>query len=329
MNRNSVSRASVPVLLILITIFFSSSCSREKSVTIAEQYGLAYAPLQIMRAQGYFEQSAPELEINWIKLGNTAAIREAVVAGEVDLGFMGLPPFLIGADHGMDWKLIAGLSICPVGLVAGDAIAEGRDSSGLDAVNPSHRIALPQPGSIQHILLSMAAEREYGDAARFDDSLVTMKHPDGMTALLSGAVDAHFTSPPYIFLENDAEAVDGSGFQTVLSGFDAFGGEFTFIGAMAAGGFIEDDAELLEAFLQAIEQSVDFINNSPEEAAGLLSASYDMPAGQILSYISREDMKYTTEIFGLERFIEFMNEQGYLSGEITSADVTLRGYRAQ
>ena len=54
----------------------------------------------------------------------------------------------------MDWKLIAGLSVCPVGLVAGKSIPD------FAALTEQHRIALPQPGSIQHILLSMAAERE-------------------------------------------------------------------------------------------------------------------------------------------------------------------------
>ena len=72
------------------------SCSGEKTVTIAEQYGLAYAPLQIMRSREFYEKLEPGIEIKWVKLGNTAAIREAVLAGEVDLGFMGLPHFLIG-----------------------------------------------------------------------------------------------------------------------------------------------------------------------------------------------------------------------------------------
>lgn len=322
--RRSLSVLLITVILIFTSLFFSS-CSGSKTVTIAEQYGLAYAPLQIMRAQGYYEALAGDVEIKWVKLGNTAAIREAVLAGEVDLGFMGLPPFLIGADKGMDWKLIAGLSVCPLGLVAGDAVtggaAAGDENTGLDAVSPSHRIALPQPGSIQHILLSMAADSLYGDASRFDDSLVTMKHPDGMTALLSGAVDAHFTSPPYLFMETEAVAADGSGFQTVLSGFDAFGGEFTFIGAMAAGSFIDDEPELLDAFLQALEQSVDFINSNPGEAALILSDVYDMPPEQVLKYITDADMKYTTEIYGLEKFISFMNEQGYLSGEIMADEV--------
>ncbi|MDC7228232.1 MAG: ABC transporter substrate-binding protein [Spirochaetales bacterium] len=314
-------------LPITVFVFFTvllTSCVGEKSVTIAEQYGLAYAPLQIMRAQGYFEELSPGVEIEWVKLGNTAAIREAVLAGEVDLGFMGLPPFLLGLDKGMDWKLIAGLSICPVGLVAGDDVLSGVFNNPLDAIKPGARIALPQPGSIQHILLSMASERLYGDASRFDGGLVTMKHPDGMTALISGSVDAHFTSPPYIFMENEATAADGGGFTTVLSGDEAFGGSFSFIGAMATDSFLAEDPELVEGFLQALEKSIDFINTKPEETAVILASAYDMPEEEVLKYISRDDMIFTSTVYGLEQFISFMTGQGYITG-ISASDAVAAG----
>ena len=254
--------------IVLFTALLSiavSSCSSERSITIAEQFGLAYAPLQIMREQQFLEKLEPELKVEWAKLGNTAAIREAVLAGEVQIGVMGLPPFLIGADKGMDWKLIGGVSVCPVGLVAGAGF------SSLSDLKPENRIALPQPGSIQHILLSMACEREYGDPSRFDNSLVTMKHPDGMTALLSGAVDAHFTSPPYIFLETEAYAADGTGFNIILTGSEAFGGEFSFIGTMASGAFIEDEPALIKSYLKALQQTIDFINNDPQTVSEILS----------------------------------------------------------
>jgi len=304
----------ISILILLLSIFLLVSCSDDESVTVAEQYGLAYAPLQIMREKAFFEELEPDTEIKWVKLGNTAAIREAVLAGEVDLGFMGLPPFLIGADKGMDWKLIAGLSVCPVGLVSASSVIP--DFTALDS---SYRIALPQPGSIQHILLSMAAEKEKGDAAFYDNSLVTMKHPDGMTALLSGSVDAHFTSPPYIFMENEA-----GGFKTILSGSQAFGGDFSFIGAMAAGKFIKDSSGKLESFITALEKSIDFINSHPGESARLLSGIYDLPEEDILEYITHEEMEYTTEIFGLERFITFMSDNGYLSGNLAPEDVLYR-----
>ena len=46
-----------------------------------------------------------------------------------------------------------------------------------------------------------------------------------------------------------------------------------------------------------------------------------MEQSRILEYISRPDMKYTTEIFGLERFISFMADKGYLSSGISAEEV--------
>ncbi len=71
--------------------------------------------------------------------------------------------------------------------------------------SPDDRIALPQPGSIQHILLSMAAEKQLGKHDVFDNQLVTMKHPDGMTALESfGRL-----KPDLIFLDVLLPRLDG------------------------------------------------------------------------------------------------------------------------
>jgi len=47
---------------------------------------------------------------------------------------------------------------------------------------PTDKIALPSPGSVQHILLAMAAEKELGSASALDQNLVAMAHPDGAAA---------------------------------------------------------------------------------------------------------------------------------------------------
>src|SRR6056297_2831547 len=138
----------------------------EKTLVVAEQYGLAYAPLQIVRAQGLLEAELPEYRVEWRRLGNTAAIREAMLAGRLDAGFMGIPPFLIGYDRGMEWRIFTGLSEAPLGLVSGD---EGLRS--LADFGAEDRLALPQPGSIQHIMLSMACERQLGDAQGLDEKI--------------------------------------------------------------------------------------------------------------------------------------------------------------
>ena len=296
------------LLFILLSIGSCGKGDKNFSITIAEQYGLAYAPLQIMKSKGFLEELRPGVKVNWVRLANTAAIREAVLAGEVDAGFLGIPPLLIARDRKMPWKIATGLSRAPLGLVVPDEKIRRMEDIASD-----FRIALPQPGSIQHILLSMALDREYSDPAMLDSSLVSMKHPDGMNALLSGAVQGHFTSPPYIFQETRVE-----GFSLLLSGEEAFGGPFTFIVGMATEDFYRNHPDLYEDYLKAVDQSITYLYEHPEESLKILSDAYGMDEDQLEEYLFHSGLVFETDIRGVDRFISFMLKTGMIR-EIRSA----------
>ena len=289
--------------LFLITSCESGSQSGQKRITIAEQYGLAYAPVQLIKELQLLEKEDPNLKVEWKQLSNTTAIRESMLAGEVDAAFMAIPPFLIARDKGMEWKIISGLSESPLALMT------NRDYiNSLSDFKTADKIALPQPGSIQHILLSMAAQRQFGAADKFDDQLITMNHPDAMNALLAGReVSAHFASPPYLFLESREE-----GIKRVLSGREAFGGDFTFIIGVSTEEFYQQQSETYTHFLKALIEAVDFIEQKPNRAAELLADNYDLSQAEMEEYLSWPGMKYTLEIKGLEKFIAFMSAEGYL-----------------
>ncbi|MFW5712266.1 MAG: ABC transporter substrate-binding protein [Spirochaetota bacterium] len=275
-----------------------------KELVIAEQYGLAYAPLQVMRAQGFLEAELPDYEIEWSRLGNTAAIREAILAGRLDVGFMGIPPFLIGYDRGMEWRIFTGLSQAPLGLVTWR-----EDLQSLSDFGPQDKIALPQPGSIQHILLSMACQRQLGDAQALDDRLVTMNHPDGMNALLSRRdISAHFTSPPYLMEELAAE-----GTRLVVSGRQAMGGDFTFIVGVATQELMNSSPQAMAALRRALAQSIDFMQTERSQVLRLLAGEYGLTEEKVAEYLDWEGMKYSQRVLGLEGFIDFMAEQDYLN----------------
>jgi len=313
-----MKKTIAPVFAGLFILLFAVSCAGEKkTLTIAEQYGLAYAPLQILKERRILEGMLPDTEIRWVQMDNTAAIREAVVAGKVDAGCLGIPPFLIGRDKGMEWKIISGLSRSPVALVA-----DSRKLSSLADVGDATRIALPQPGSIQHILLAMALERAGGNPKKLDGRLVTLNHPDGMAALLSGGVDAHFTAPPYLFQELAAESGGTRPYRAIVSGNEAFGGDYSFIVAMAGERFLKTrpaDAEKLRA---AISGAIDFLERNPDESAAILARMYSMDAAVIRDFLSREGMAFSTEVQGLDRFISFMTAQGYLKTAMQAREVS-------
>jgi len=303
------------LFLLLTTTALFTGCSPEKkekeTITIAEQYGFAYAPLQVMKEKGFLEEIHPGAEVNWVRLGNTAAIREAVQAGDVDAGFMGIPPLLIARDQGMEWKIATGLSRSPLGLV----VATSKIRT-LDDFTQGTRIALPQPGSIQHILLTMALEREYGDPNRLDHQLVSLKHPDGLNSLIGGSIEGHFTSPPYIFQESDQ-----TGFDVLLTGEEAMGGPFTFIVGMVTEDFYRNQRALYDDYLEAVTRAVNFIEKNPVETVRILAKAYGMEEDLVNDYLYRPGMVFETEVLGLQNFINFMRTADYLEKIETGEEV--------
>ncbi|MDD2534143.1 MAG: ABC transporter substrate-binding protein [Eubacteriales bacterium] len=307
------------VLLLAIAIIPLTGCQKPQviRITVAEQYGLAYAPIQIMKENGYLDAALKAraggrpYEITWVKLANTAAIQEAMVADTLDVAFVGIPPFLIGRDQGMDWSIFTGLSECPVELFVNDpAITNLRDLVG------QGKIALPQPGSIQHILLAMAAEKELGDAKIFDQQLVSMKHPDGLQALINHqGVIAQYTAPPYNFI-----AAETPGIAMLSSGEVALGEPFSFIVGIAEAPFLAD--ELRRSALQsALAESFAFIQNHPDEAAAQLATSFELSPETARSYLDDRTIQYGESIRGVQAFADFMVKTGYLKRQYNEQEL--------
>lgn len=297
------------VLLILVIAWSVSGWAKgptggELRISIAEQYGLAYAPVQVMKELKLLEKNLPGIKTEWKQLSNTAVIREAMLAGRVDVGFIAIPPFLIGWDKGMPWKMASGLSESPVGLVTWKkGFRSLKDFTKID------RIAAPQPGSVQHILLAMACEREFGDAKKFDNQLVTLAHPDGMSALLAKKeISAHFTAPPYLMKE-----LEQPGMTQVLSGAAAFGGEFTFIVGVTTEGFHDQNPRVYQAYVKSLHQAMDYVRKNPKQTASLLSAEYRISEAELLKYLQAPGMNYRPEIKGIKEFAAFMKRNGYIS----------------
>ena len=117
-HRPSFIRSAL-LILTAAAVLILPGCGGKKapSVGIAEQYGIAYAPLQIMKEQKLLEKRLPGVEINWKQFGGPTGIREGMMNGEIDFGFMGVSPVLIGIDNGMKWRYATGISSNEVAIV--------------------------------------------------------------------------------------------------------------------------------------------------------------------------------------------------------------------
>lgn len=271
------------------------------SMTIAYQPGIGYAQLLIMKQEGWLEEDLPETEISWQQLSSGSAIRDGMLAGDIQVGSGGVGPFLVGYDAGVDWKLLSALNEMDLWLM----VADERYQSLEDFEDDS--IAMPAPDSIQAVVLRRGAQEQLGDATALDNNIVSLAHPDGLQALLSGQIAGHLTSPPFQFQEQD------EGARPILKSFDLFG-PHTFNSVFVRQGYHDDNPETVEALYSNIQEATELIESDPDRAAEILSEESEggTSAEEFRRFMTEEGVAYTTQPNGFIEFAEFMQQSGLI-----------------
>jgi len=265
-------------------------------LTIAYQPGLSYATLVIMREKRVLEKRFPNTKIDWAVLNSTAAIREGFIANQIQIGAGSTPPFLTGWDRGVGWKLLASLNEMDLWLVAKDPAIKS-----LANIKPDMKIGMPSPDSVQGLTLREAAQQQLGNAHALDQSIVSIDHPSGISALLNGQLAAHLTSPPFQYQEVAAGA------HVVLRSF-AILGQHTFNSVYVSESFAAAHPEFIKGVYRELVDATDLIKRHPAEAAAILSrdANGKVPASDFEKWLRRGDVNFTTTPHGFLRFASIM-----------------------
>lgn len=313
---------ALTLLLCFTTTLSLSGCNSHtqqptgtSSITIAYQSGIGYAPIHVMEAKNLIEKNyANDIIVNYVKLDSGAAINEGIIGETIDIGCMGIAPAISGVAAGIPYKAMANVCSQSHGLMSNDAtIATLSDISAEDS------IALVNTGSIQHILLAMAAEKELGDAHALDTNIQPMAHAEGMAALESGTVKLHLTSSPYIYQErtndnyNELSIID-----------EVWPSGNSFIVAMASTE-LQANSELYKAIQTAFTESIEFINTNLSETVEIEAQYLGLDTDTVTNYLTEKDCQYFTDVRGVETMISFMYRAGFIEKNITLDEFLFEG----
>ena len=281
--------------------------------------GVGFLPLLMMREHGLIEKHAsaaglPDIEVRWIDIGGPAVMNDALLSGSVDFIAAGPPGFLTLWDRTRDSaqvKGVAAMTSLPMYL---NTHAEHLRS--LDDLTDADKIAVTAiKVSIPAIIMQMYATQRYGveEAYRFDRYTVTMTHPDGVVALLSGTseINAHYTSPPFHHRELEDPSI-----RTIMTTDDVMGGATTFTMMSTTTRFHDENPELYAAVLAALTEANEMVRADPGAAANVLIAAdggggFDR-AG-LLEVLGDPDIRFTTTPENVMRYAEFMHEIGSIN----------------
>lgn len=263
------------------------ACAEDKvgEFRVGRQAGMIYMPLYVIEEQDLLAKHCARLgaaptKLRLINLGSAQAISETLLSGSIDAAAGAITPMLTLWDKtrgAQKVKGIASLSNSILYLNSNDPKLKS-----LQDFTDQDRIALSGVGSsMQAILLSMAAGQAFGEGQekRLDPLTVSMPHPEGLAALLSGnarLIAAHFTTAPFQNIELRDPRI-----HRILTSTDILGGYSPAAVVFAKQSVYDANPKMLEAFVAAVDEANAWIDGNRKAAAEM--------------YLRREPQKLTLE----------------------------------
>lgn len=240
-------------------------------VRIVRQFGIHYLPLVVMEDQQLVERRAKvngiaDLKVTWKQLSGGASVNDALLAHAVDFSAGGTGPLIVLWDKTKggkgDVRGVAAVSDVPMTLATRNVGVKS-----IEDFTSKDKIALPAvKTSMQAVTLQMAAAKKWGDSQyeRLDPLTVSMRHPDGAAAIMSGQgeVNSHFTAAPYDFME-----LRHGGIHAVLDSYDVYGGPATLIVLYATQKFVDENPTVTKSVVEGMGDAMDLINRDHRKAA--------------------------------------------------------------
>ena len=284
-------------------------------IQVARQPGLSFLPLMVIEDRKLIERHAKSLglgdvEVTWLRFNSGAAMIDAALSGNLDVAASGVPPLVTiwaRTKGNADVRGIAALNSIPLTLNT-----TSRNMKSIEDIGEGDRIAIPAVKvSVQAVILQMAAAKKWGQDqyTRLDRHTVSMSHPDGTIALLSGRseITAHMSGPPF-----QNQQLEDPRVQKVFSSYDVVGGPATTNVVWTTTKFHRENPKLYKAFLAALAEAQDIINGDFKAAAQLyVRVDKSKLAPEFIERIlSDPQLRFTVVPENTMRFANFMHAIG-------------------
>lgn len=220
------------------------------------------APIYLGDKLGFFKDEGLQLDIQQATGG--AAIVPGVVSGSFDFAFSNLISVMVAKDKGLDLKFVAngasttgekGNDVGGVVVPAGSDIKSPKDMAG-------KRVSVNNLSNIGDTTIKSIVEKDGGDPESV--KFVEVAFPDAPAALANKQVDAAWILEPFL---SKAVAEGGS---IVSSNFAEMSADLDIAGYFTKSDTIKDKAELTEKFTRAMNKSLEYAQEHPEEVRDIV-----------------------------------------------------------
>lgn len=263
------------------------------------------APLYLAEELGYFEEQGLDVSLETITSGAEAVPR--VLSGEMAFTMSGVAETLEARNNGVDLIMVGNYAIGPSD--------EERDYFGIIALDDSIQTVDDLAGknvAVNVLSGGTVATANAGiEAAGGDPSLINyveVPSPQQVDAVANGTVDAAVALEPFVTLGLD------SGMHLILRPQVGGVAGMPSVALISSTSYVDDNPEVVEAFLAAVAEANRYANENLEEAREI--SVYTGLDAELLARINLPQWSdEPTEWDRIDDLVELLLSQGILSQE--------------
>ncbi len=299
MKRKGFIAVGIVIAVVVIGIGTYSHLMDEPTITIGYQPINHHTAAMLAAEKGWWEEDLAKFGIEKVEMKEfpTGPLEmRAMLAGDIDVAYVGMAPPIAAMYEGLDAKLIAGVETQGDALVIrSDLAGEYKGPHSLKGMT----IATYPPGSIPHTILSKWLLDSGVDPEK-DVNIKVMGPSDAVTVIGAKAVDAAFICTPY------PSMIEEAGYGRIVT----VGGEMWQHHAccclVASGEIIRENPEVVKQIIKTHIRATEYINKHPDEAVEIFAKRYNIKESTIMHSLNVTGMRWIHDPdIGIEDGLEY------------------------
>ncbi|MCC7556336.1 MAG: ABC transporter substrate-binding protein [Methanoculleus marisnigri] len=265
--------------------------------------------------KGWWQEDLEPLGITQVtdyEFGTGAPEMQAMLAGDLDIAFVGAAPFVAAVSSGLDAKIVAAVQTQGSDLVLRTEVPY---STPADLVGK--KIATFPPGTIQDTILRSWLQENGVDPASVE--IIAMDPGAATTAISAGQVDG-------VFLPHPSPAIiaaEGTGRTVVKSG--EMMKDHACCVMVASGSLIRDHPDIVEQSVKTHIRATEYNLEHPDEAASIYASKTGQNVETVKASFRDWDGTWTADphviTTSVVEYTELQYELGYISNPLTEDDL--------
>ena len=314
-----VNKRILVTILLVSALVLVASCGKKNDnvLRIARSNVYVAATSQIMQEKKILEKYLPEgMSVEWNVIATGPDLREALVSGQADIADFSLMTFITGYENSLPLTLMSFCGSTPINIYSCD----GQKTSLVDFCE-NDLIAITNRATNLHIAYLAQCKKELGKSVALDNNLSPIPASEALAAIQTGDdyAGAVFSFPMYVKAEKIEKVTKIADMAGVIKEYcigDAF---------VANSEFYEKNPDIIDAFINAQKEAVEFIKNNPKEASQILANIYGVEPEVVENVIGI--MPPSMEVTGYDLQAELLYEAGILKKQPTKF-VDLHNYNS-